>query len=107
MQAERTGSTITADDVANAVTGSPMAAFRVVSKMVGESNKGLSEQDRQRVAQILVSEDPEIVRKALKDESAMAYLQQKIAATMRALGKTVPYGASYIGETMPRNTSGK
>lgn len=107
MQAERTGSTITADDVANAVTGSPMAAFRVVSKMVGESNKGLSEQDRQRVAQILISEDPEIVRKALKDESAMAYLQQKIAATMRALGKTVPYGASYIGETMPRNTSGK
>jgi len=107
MQAERTGSTITADDVANAVTGSPMAAFRVVSKMVGESNKGLSEQDRQRVAQILVSEDPEIVRKALKDESAMAYLQQKIAATMRALGKTVPYGASYIGETMPRPMYGQ
>ena len=102
MQAARTGSTITADEVANAVSGNPMAAFRVASKFVGESNKGMSEKDRQRVAQILISEDPDIVRKALRDESGMAIFQQRIAATMRALGKTVPYGASYIGETAPR-----
>lgn len=102
MQAARTGSTITADDVANAVSGSPMASFRIVSKMLGDANKGMSEQDRQRVAQILISEDPEIVRKALRDESGMARLQQAVAAGARMLGKTVPYGASYIGATMPR-----
>ena len=102
MQAQRTGSTITADEVANAASGNPMAAFRVASKFIGESNKGMSEQDRQRVAQILIAEDPDIVRKALRDESGMAIFQQRIAATMRALGKTVPYGASYIGETAPR-----
>jgi hypothetical protein len=102
MQAERTGSTITADEMANAVTGNPMAAFRIVSKMLGDANKGMSEQDRQRVAQILISEDPDIVRKALRDESAMARLQQAVAAGARMLGKTVPYGASYIGATAPR-----
>jgi hypothetical protein len=102
MQAQRTGSTITADEVANAASGNPMAAFRVASKFIGESNKGMSEKDRQRVAQILIAEDPDIVRKALRDESGMAIFQQRIAATMRALGKTVPYGASYIGETAPR-----
>ncbi len=102
LQAAKIGSTITADDVVNAASGNPMAAYRVASKFIGESNKGMSEKDRQRVAQILISEDPDLVRKALSDESGMAIFQQRTAAIMRALGKTVPYGASYIGETMPR-----
>jgi hypothetical protein len=107
MQAARTGSTITADDLASAASGSPMAAFRVVSKMLGDANKGMSEQDRQRVAQILISEDPEIVRKALRDESGMANLQNAVASGIRMLGKTVPYGASYIGATAPRPIYGQ
>lgn len=102
MEAKRTGSSITADDVANAVGGNPMAGFRVLSKMLKDSNAGLSDQERQRVAQILTSEDPNIVRNALVDESAMAALQQRINNTMRLLGKSVPYGAGYIGATMPR-----
>jgi hypothetical protein len=102
MQAAKIGSTITADEVANAVTGNPLAGLRIVNKMLGESNKAMSEKDRERVAQILISQDPEIVRKALRDESGMARLQQAVAAGARMLGKTVPYGASYIGETMPR-----
>jgi hypothetical protein len=84
-----------------------MAAFRVVSKMLGDANKGMSEQDRQRVAQILISEDPDIVRKALRDESGMANLQNAVASGIRMLGKSVPYGASYIGATAPRPMSGQ
>jgi hypothetical protein len=102
MQAAKIGSTITADEVANAVSGNPMAGLRIVNKMLGESNKAMSEKDRERVAQILISQDPDIVRKALRDESGMARLQQAVAAGARMLSKTVPYGASYIGETMPR-----
>jgi hypothetical protein len=102
LQAAKIGSTITADEVANAVSGNPLAGLRIVNKMLGESNKGMSEKDRQRVAQILISEDPDIVRKALRDESGMARLQQAVAAGARMLEKTVPYGASYIGATMPR-----
>ena len=102
MEAKRTGSTITADELANAVTGSPMAGFSVLTKMLKNSNAGLSDTERQRVAQILTSEDPNVVRNALVDESAMAALQQRINSAIRLLGKSVPYGAGYIGATMPR-----
>jgi hypothetical protein len=103
MEAKRTGSTITADELANAVTGSPMAGFSVLTKMLKNSNVGLTDAERQRVAQILTSEDPNVVRNALVDESAMAALQQRLNSAIRLLGKTVPYGAGYIGATMPRN----
>jgi hypothetical protein len=103
MEAKRTGSTITADELANAVTGSPMAGFSVLTKMLKNSNVGLTDAERQRVAQILTSEDPNLVRNALVDESAMAALQQRLNSAIRLLGKTVPYGAGYIGATMPRN----
>ena len=102
LQAQRTGSSITADELANAVGGNPMAGYRVLSKMLKDQNAGLSEADRQRVAQILTSEDPNIVRNALVDSSGMAALQQRINSTIRLLGKSVPYGAGYIGATMPR-----
>ena len=102
MQARRFGESVTADDLVGVVQGSPLAAMRVVGKVAGESSKGLSERDRNRIAQILVSEDPNIVRNALADESGMARLQQAINTAMRTLGKTVPYGAGYLGATMPR-----
>ena len=102
LQAQRTGSSITADELANAAGGNPMAGYRVLSKMLKDQNAGLSEADRQRVAQILTSEDPNIVRNALVDSSGMAALQQRINSTIRLLGKSVPYGAGYIGATMPR-----
>jgi hypothetical protein len=47
------------------------------------------------------------VRKALRDESGMANLQNAVAAGIRMLGKTVPYGASYIGATAPRPIYGQ
>jgi hypothetical protein len=102
MQAKRFGESVTADDLAGVVQGNPLAAIRVIGKVAGESSKGLSERDRNRIAQILVNEDPNIVRNALVDESGMARLQQSINMAMRTLGKTVPYGAGYLGATMPR-----
>ena len=102
LQAQRTGSSITADELANAAGGNPMAGFRVLSKMIKDANTGLSESERQRVAQILTSEDPNIVRNALVDNSAMAALQERLRTLGRATLKSVPYGAGYIGATMPR-----
>lgn len=107
LEAKRTGSSITADDVANAVGGNPMAGFRVLTKMLKDSNAGMSEKDRQRVAQILTSEDPNIVRNALVDDSAMAALQERLRRLGRVATSSVPYGAGYIGATMPRNQEGR
>jgi hypothetical protein len=102
MEAKRTGSSITADELGSAMTGNPMAGFSVLTKMLKNSNAGLSDAERQRVAQILTSQDPNIVRNALVDDSAMAALQQQMNNAIRLLGKSVPYGAGYIGATMPR-----
>jgi hypothetical protein len=107
LQAQRTGSSITADELANAAGGNPMAGFRVLSKMLKDSNAGMSEKDRQRVAQILTSEDPNIVRNALVDDSAMAALQERLRRLGRVATSSVPYGAGYIGATMPRNQEGR
>jgi hypothetical protein len=102
MEAKRTGSSITADELGSAMTGNPMAGFSVLTKMLKNSNAGLSDAERQRVAQILTSQDPNIVRNALVDDSAMAALQQQMNNAIRLLGKSVPYGAGYIGATTPR-----
>jgi len=102
MEAKLTGSSITADELGSAMTGKPMAGFSVLTKMLKNSNAGLSDAERQRVAQILTSEDPNIVRNALVDDSAMAALQQRMNNAIRLLGKSVPYGAGYIGATTPR-----
>ena len=107
LQAGRTGSGITAEELTNAAGGNPMAGFRVLSKMLKDSNAGMSEKDRQRVAQILTSEDPNIVRNALVDDSAMAALQERLRRLGRVATSSVPYGAGYIGATMPRNQEGR
>jgi hypothetical protein len=107
LQAQRTGSGITAEELTNAAGGNPMAGFRVLSKMLKDSNAGMSEKDRQRVAQILTSEDPNIVRNALVDDSAMAALQERLRRLGRVATSSVPYGAGYIGATMPRNQEGR
>jgi hypothetical protein len=75
--------------------------------MLKDSNAGMSEKDRQRVAQILTSEDPNIVRNALVDDSAMAALQERLRRLGRVATSSVPYGAGYIGATMPRNQEGR
>lgn len=100
-QAQRFGAQITAEDVSNVFSGSPMALFRVASKFVGQNTKGLSESDRQRIAQVLVSEDPNLVRSALQDESALAALQQKIYQFVPRAGRAVGLSIGNIGATTP------
>lgn len=107
LQAGRTGSGITAEELSNVASGSPMASFRVLTKMLKDSNAGMSEKDRQRVAQILTSEDPNIVRNALADDSAMAALQERLRRLGRVATSSVPYGAGYLGATMPRPQEGR
>lgn len=101
MQAQRFGAQITAEDVSNVVSGSPMALYRVASKFVGQNTRGLPDADRQRIAQILVSEDPNLVRNALQDESALAALQEKIYRYLPRVGRAAGLSVGNIGATAP------
>ena len=102
LQAARTGSGVNAEELTSVAQGNPFATLRVASKLIAETNKNMSERDRNRVAQILVSEDPGVVRNALVDESGMARFQLALNRAMRIPGKALPSGAAYLGGTFPR-----
>jgi hypothetical protein len=90
LREKRIGSKFSAEDVSEVLTtGSPFAARRIVKKLVGENTQNLTDAQRLQVAQILTASDPDVVRRALTDESAMAALQQQI----RALGNQLATGA--------------
>ena len=96
MEAARQGMGVSASDVVEVLSGSPAAIARVAANLV--PSRGLSEAERTRIAQILVSEDADLVRRAITDESAMAALQQRISqimtsATRGAVGAGATVGA--------------
>lgn len=90
LQSRRIGMNISPQDVSEALTTSnPFAFLRIGAKLVGQNTQGLSDAQRLQVARILTSTDPDLVRRALTDESAMIVLQQQI----RTLGNQVATGA--------------
>lgn len=100
LQAARTGMNISAEEIANVMTANPVtmisSAVNIVKKVAAQQNKNMTESQRDQVAKILVSEDPNLVRRALVDESAMAVLQKKLNDFSRFAGKTVPYSLTGI-----------
>jgi hypothetical protein len=100
LQAARTGMNISAEEIANVMTANPVtmisSAVNIVKKVASQQNKNMTESQRDQVAKILVSEDPNLVRRALVDESAMAVLQKKLNDFSRFAGKTVPYSLTSI-----------
>jgi hypothetical protein len=100
LQAARSGSNVSAEEIANVMTANPVtmatSAINILKKVAFEKNKNLTDSQRDMVAKILVSEDPDLVRRALVDQSAFALLQQKINDFARFAGKTVPYSLTGI-----------
>jgi hypothetical protein len=72
------------------------SAVNIVKKVAAQQNKNMTEAQRDQVAKILVSEDPNLVRRALTDQSAWALVQKKINEFSRFAGKTVPYSLTGI-----------
>jgi hypothetical protein len=100
LQAARTGMNISAEEIANVMTANPVtmaaSAVNIVKKVATQQNKNMTEAQRDMVAKILVSEDPNLVRRALTDESAWALVQKKINDFSRFAGKTVPYSLTGV-----------
>lgn len=74
----RRGMGVSMADVAGVLSASPEAMINVASNIAARFTRDLTDAERARVARILVSEDPELVRRAIVDESAMAALQQRV-----------------------------
>lgn len=76
MEGGRIGMGVSPSDIMGVISKEPASIMRVALNLVNNLSRDLSEVERKRVAEILVSTDPAMVSKALVDKSAMANLQK-------------------------------
>lgn len=81
------GSTAVAEDVISALNANPLAVGRLLFRARSAMKSGLTDADKQRVAEILISEDPNAVMRALRDDSQLAKLQAKINGVARLVAR--------------------
>lgn len=101
----RQGAGVSAMDVAEAISGSPMAAGRVIRDVIKQAAPNLSDAESLQVVDILISENPEVVRRALVDESGMAAFQAAVERTMKAIQAGAQRGAA-VGPTLAADQFG-
>jgi hypothetical protein len=78
QQARRIGMDTSIIEDATQIGQNPFALLRIAKRFVDRANPGLTDAQRLQVARILTSTDPDLVRRALTDDSAMAMLQQQL-----------------------------
>ena len=108
MEAARRGSGLSFSDVTGVLSGSPDAMISVASNLAARFTRDLTDAERARVARILVSEDPDLVRRAISDEGAMAALQQRVqqltAGAARGAGRAGAVTGAEPGATLSQQT---
>jgi hypothetical protein len=93
-QQQRAGSRVSAEELIQFGLN-PVSTIRTTGKVIDMLRPNLSEAQRNRVAQILVSEDAEVVRNALTDNSLMAQLQQRINQVVEGMATAASGAAAY------------
>jgi len=101
----RQGAGVSAMDVVEAISGSPMASGRVIRDVIKQAAPNLSDAERVQIVDILLSENPEVVRRALVDESGMAAFQAAVERTMQAIQAGAQRGAA-VGPTLAADQFG-
>jgi len=79
MAAKAQNAGVTAAEGVAAATGDVNALLSISRKFVDSFSRDLSAAERSKIADILVSENPDLVRRAITDERAIAQAQQFIA----------------------------
>ena len=74
----RQGSGISGMTMMRALGNDPDAIASIVTNLLNRTGRPLNEGEMTRVVQVLTSQDPDLVRRALTDESAMATLQRAV-----------------------------
>lgn len=85
-QAQNAG--VTAAEGLAAATGDMNALLSVTRKFVDSFGRDLTDAERQKIAQILVSENPDLVRRAITDDRAIAQAQEFIAKITPFIAKS-------------------
>jgi hypothetical protein len=94
MQGKRAGSNISAQELMQFGTN-PISTMQTTGKMIDQLRPNLTEAQRNQIARILVSEDPNLVRNALTDNSLMAQLQQRVDNAVERTARAAAGAAAY------------
>lgn len=94
LNAARVGMNISAEEVSNAASGNPIAIFNVTKKALAKATPTLSDDQRAQVARILVSEDPSFVLNALRDQSGIKMLQDRVTQMFGQAQRVLPSAAA-------------
>ena len=97
VEAARRGMGVSASDAVGVLSGDMGALTSVVSNVLSRLTRDLTDAERARVARILVSDDPELVRRAIVDESGMAALQQRVQQLMAGMTRGARRAGSNVG----------
>jgi hypothetical protein len=85
---------ISAFELREMLTGNPAALISGLGKMISKSMPEMSDADRTSVARVLLSEDPQLVMRALKDNTELDKLLAKIQQVIDASGKVASTGVT-------------
>lgn len=80
---------------ARASQGDPMAQLSLASDLVKQMRPEMTPKQKDALVDLLLSEDPEFVRKALMNDSGMAKLQQTINHLASALSRGAERGVTF------------
>lgn len=106
MEAQRRGMGLSAGDITGVLSGSPDAIIKLASTISGRFARDLNDDERGRVAQILISENADLVKNAIRDEGQMAVLQQLIEELAARATQGVRRAATVTAAEPPAEFSG-
>ena len=89
---QRIGDYVSAGDVQGALSGNPRDIMRVGSGIVQSMSPDLTDKERKQVIDIIMTDDPDVLRRALTDDTAFAELQRKISSVVSSVSQGTQRG---------------
>ena len=102
MEQSRQGLGLSVADIRGALSMDGRAIMNVAGAITDRFKRELSDPERARIARILVSEDADLVRRAIEDDGALAALRDRI----EQITATATRGATRAGAIAPAETGG-
>ena len=102
----RIGMNISTEEVAGALSGNIGSYVSLTKKALAKSSPNLTDEQRFRVAQVLISEDPKFVMNALNDQGGIKMLQDRVAQLFGTAQRVLPSAAAITAGSYAPNISG-
>lgn len=102
----RIGMNISTEEVAGALSGNMGSYLSLARKALAKSSPNLTDDQRLKVAQVLISEDPKFVMNALNDQGGIKMLQDRVAQLFGTAQRVLPSAAAITAGSYAPNISG-